>query len=627
MNDKKKKVILFFAVIIIAIVIVILAIVFGKKETDNFEHTANNTIVSSLNASSQKEVDDAIIEDLEKNKYSLKNAKVYVDPYGASPLSALVAFKTDAKTTVKITVKGKDNNDITINYKEAEYHYIPVYALYQDYENTIEVSTGKGEKTTIKIPIAKIENLPSSTVKTSPKESLNDDLYLITSPITMSSFGVDSYGEVRWIPNGNLYRDIRILDNGHILIGTNDTNQEALATRIIEIDLLGRIYNEYYIDEGYLGNFFVKSDGNILLASKKEGRETYSDYILEISGKTGQIVKTWDIFEILSSIDSEFTSNLNGGFFYNSGIEYYESTNTLLLTYWGGEAVINLGYSDNSVRWIFSDPKNFSNAFSSVLLKGGDGFTYPKSMHSATLEGDTLRVFDNGYSTNKGDSNISHLKGSFSSANTYKVSGKNISLESSIDEGKTLFSYALADYNVSNGMDIVLFGRELKDIDYDKNIDINEWDNLATRLIEKKDGKTILDIEINCSTQTVDKFDLSETLDFEFTTPESYTTLKPSKKESITKETLDMIKEATKEVEYKFGYSKKMIEHNVLFMSDDEAKLILINDENEGAVYNLKVKGKYQSEKIVTNLPEGEYYVYILENGVMCKTDSIIKIS
>lgn len=627
MKDNKKKVILFFAIIIVAVIIVVLAIAFGKK--DNFTLSGNNNVIASLNANSQAEVDNKIISDLQKNRYSLKDAKVYLDPYGNSPLSALIAFRSNKDTDVKVTIKGKNGNDIVTKYPVARDHYIPVYALYQDYKNTVEIELGTGEKQSFTIEVKKIENVPVATQVSSDVSALDNSIYFLTSPIAMSSFAVDAYGEVRWLTDETYYHNAHVLENGHILIGTNDVNDDALVTRIVEIDLLGRIYNEYYIDEGYLNDFFVKEDGNIIMASKKKGRNTFSEYIIEIDGKTGKIVKNWDVFETLKKIDPVFTNGItNDQYFYNSGIEYDAKNDSLLLTYWGGEFVINLSYKDGSIKWIFADPKNLTSAFNSVLLKGAEGFVYPKSMHSASLDGNTLRVFDNGYSTIKNNPNSANLVGAYSSANTYRISGNNIELVSSIDEDKKLFSYALADYKkLANNSELVLFGRELKDADFSKGFDVNEYLKLASRIIEYKDGKKILDLEVDVATHMINKISLEGNRSFEFIAPNAYTSLLPSPKEDITPEIMKGIKNATESVNYKFGYSKNLIEHNVLFMSRDEAKLVLIDKNEAGAVYTLKTKEDQTTRRIVTDLAKGKYYVYILENGITYKTGSFIEIN
>lgn len=627
MNTKNKnRLIVILCIIIIVLIVAILAVIIGKKTKVSL--FGNVSIVDSLVGTNQAAIDDAIKKDVEENGYSLSNAKVYIDPYGTSPLSALIVFKSESGKDITVTVKGKNNDDIVTHYESEIYNYIPVYALYENYENTVEISLN-GSKNSIKITTEKIEEKPSVTVNSVNNAVLSGtELYFITSPLEMISLAYDSYGELRWYTGETYFHDIVPLDNGHMLIGNDDFNLYGMTKTIYEIDYLGRIYREYNVENGYLNNITVKPDGNILVASKNSDRTTYSDYIVEIDAKTGKIVKTWDIYEMFKNIDQSFFISRNSdNYFYNSGIEYYEDTDTLLLTYWGGEFVLNLKYSTGNINWIFSNPNNFSSAFSQYMLTPVEEFNYPKSMHSATLNGDVLKVFDNGYSANKEDANSSHLVGSYSSANTYRLTGKSIKLESAIDEDKKFFSYALGDYNIANSKDeLVLFGRELGTFDYSQGVDINTIEGVSSRLIEKIDGQTTLDLSIGIGTHTVDKIDVSKGSTFSFDKTKTFTTIEPSKKGEITKDIITLVENATESKDYTFGYSKNFIECNAYYMSFEEANLVLINDAREGAVYTLKVKDKIYNENIVTDLPNGKYYVYVYENGTMYKTDKYIEI-
>ncbi len=627
MKDNKKKVIMCGCILIAVLVVLILVLVFGKKIDDLTGPSGDNHVVASLESGSQAEVDKLIKEDLENNKYKLKDARIYLNPYGGSPLSGLIAFHTEKATTSKVTVKGKHEDDIVVEYDAAKDHYLPVYALYANYENKVEVELGDGSKETFTIPMGILESTPRVIANETKEGVSKDGLYFVTSPINMRSFAVDAYGEIRWYAETSMYHNIVELENGHLLVGTSNFNNDGLSTQLVEVDYIGRVYKTYDIEEGYLNDFFVKDDGNIILASKNKDRKTYSDYIIEIDGKTGKVVKVWDVFKKLEEIDQLFVNEIDrNDYFYNSGIEYYEDSDSLLLTYWGGEFVINLSYKDGSIKWIFSNPDNFSQLFDSVLLKGGEGFVYPKAMHSASLDGDTLKVFDNGYSTNANNTNSANLIGSYSSANTYKINGKNITLASTIDEDKKFFSYALGDYEIVNDKDeIVLYGREFIDLDYASGVNINDYDKFGSRMIEKIDGETVVDLDFGWATYSVNKINLNGKAVFSFDNMEGFTTREPSAKESISTDIQNMINSSNASVPYEFGYSKGMIEHNVVFMDSDEVKLVLVKDNKEGYVYNLKEKDK-EANKIVTDIPSGKYYVYVLENGEMYKTDSYLEI-
>lgn len=623
MENKKNYILI--GVLIVVIVGALLVKYFSDRTYNNIL-TGDTVIGQSLSSKEQAEVDNYLKDELVKNKYTLDRAKVYVNPYNANPLSAMIIFYTDKSLEVSVTVKGKNNDDFTINYGKSNYHYIPVYGLYSDYENTVVVTLGDKTTKEFKIKIDKVE-VPSVTTK-SGNVTTPGDLYLLTSPISMNSFGLDGYGNVRWMLNDTYYHNIKVLDNGHLLIGIDTDSTSGLPTVIREIDYLGRVYNEYTIDSGYLNDFFVKSNGNIIVTSKSADRITISDLVLEIDKNTGKIVKQIDVYKLFESIDKSFTDGIErDDYFYNSGIEYYEDTDTLLLTYWGGEMVVSIDYSDSKINWIFTNPDNLPSSFDSYLLKGDDGFVYPKAMHQAKLSGDTLKVLDNGYSTIKNETDLSNLKGSYSSVNTYTITDKKIALTNSYNDNKKYFSYALGDLKtVGNGKDIILFGRELDGVDYSKGGSIHEYGNLSSVLLEVTNNKETLNLRIKGAYYSVTKVNLNGDVSFDFTTVKGYTTLEASPKEDITSDVISKIASASDEISLDFGYSDNIVTNNALFMDIDEAKMILINDSSDGAVYTIKEKDKSKVDKTVIDLKAGKYYIFIVENDTAYKTNKYIEV-
>ena len=623
MENKKNYILI--GVLIVVIVGALLVKYFSGKTHENLLN-GDTVIGQSLSSKEQAEVDNYLKDELVKNKYTLDRAKVYVNPYNANPLSAMIMFYTDDSTEVSVTVKGKNSDDFTINYGKSNYHYIPVYGLYGDYDNTVVVTLGDKTTKEFRIKTDKID-MPSVTTKSGNITSAGD-LYLLTSPISMNSFGLDGYGNVRWMLSDTYYHNIKVLDNGHLLIGIDTDSTSGLPTVIREIDYLGRIYNEYTIDSGYLNDFFVKSNGNIIVTSKNADRITISDLVLEIDKNTGKIVKQIDVYKLFESIDKSFTDGIErDDYFYNSGIEYYEDTDTLLLTYWGGEMVVSIDYSDSKINWIFTNPENLPSTFDSYLLKGDDGFVYPKAMHQAKLSGDTLKVLDNGYSTIKNETDLSNLKGSYSSVNTYTITDKKIALTNSYNDNKKYFSYALGDLKtVGNGKDIILFGRELDGVDYSKGGSIHEYGNLSSVLLEVTNNKETLNLRIKGAYYSVTKVNLNGDVSFDFTTVKGYTTLEASPKEDITSDVISKIASASDEISLDFGYSDNIVTNNALFMDIDEAKMILINDSSDGAVYTIKEKDKSKVDKTVIDLKAGKYYIFIVENGTAYKTNKYIEV-
>lgn len=627
-KDKKKKLNIIIIALLLLLVLVIAVVIMNKKEFVKLEDEIEISedaiaVTASLENAEQSKTDDSIKDDLLKNKYDLNSAKVYQNPYNTSPLSALVVFYSSNKNgKVEVTVKGKHNNDLITVYDAAEYNYIPVYGLYPNYENTVEIKYN-GVTKTLKIATEIPFYNYNAVVNYKSEQVSENDFYFITSPIEMSSFAVDTYGDIRWYTN-SYYHDIQVLENNHLLIG-GMISGFTLSSSIFEIDFLGRKYADYNIESGFLNTFYLKNDGNIIIPSSNFDRDTASDYIIEVDSKTGKIVKTIDVFKLLEKIDSDFTKNLDAQYFFNSGVVYYDETKTLLLTYWGGEFVISINYDKNEINWIFADPSAFTDKFDSYLLKGD--IDYPRSMHSAQLQGNLLKVFDNGYSINNEVTDISKLEGTYSSANTYRIDGKNISLVSTHDEDKKLFSYALADYNLISPEDeIVLFGRELENVNYSISSDINAHRDLSTRLIEYIGSEKILDIKLDFASLTVDKIDATKGDKFSFDTIKNINTYRASKTRKIDSELLDKIEAAEMELDYSIGLSNNMLEINMQYISIDAADVILADTNGDGAVYDFKKMNSMLNENIVLDLKAGKYYIYIYENGIMYKTNKYIVI-
>ncbi|HCX03132.1 MAG TPA: hypothetical protein DHM42_01495, partial [Clostridiales bacterium] len=80
---------------------------------------------------------------IDEGDYTFKEPYILVDPYEASPLTALVAFSNNENLEVKVSVLGdKDENTFEYyidNNKSNEEYYIPIIGLYADKENEVKL--------------------------------------------------------------------------------------------------------------------------------------------------------------------------------------------------------------------------------------------------------------------------------------------------------------------------------------------------------------------------------------------------------------------------------------------------------------------------------------------------------
>ena len=101
--------------------------IYPDKGTSYFANY-NQTIENQLNRliATQQEVDTTITKISESKSYTLEDPYIMVNPYGISPLSALIIFETTDEVSVSVSI-----NDLYVTTVEpTTSHIIPIYGLY-----------------------------------------------------------------------------------------------------------------------------------------------------------------------------------------------------------------------------------------------------------------------------------------------------------------------------------------------------------------------------------------------------------------------------------------------------------------------------------------------------------------
>lgn len=71
---------------------------------------------------------------------TLDNPVVLVNPYGLSPLSALIQFDTETAEPVTVIVKGKQAQaDLSWTYEPSTAHCLPIIGLYPQQKTTVQL--------------------------------------------------------------------------------------------------------------------------------------------------------------------------------------------------------------------------------------------------------------------------------------------------------------------------------------------------------------------------------------------------------------------------------------------------------------------------------------------------------
>jgi len=260
--------------------------------------------------------------------YSIDNPNIIINPYGNSPLTALIMFETDDYSEVEIIIKSKDgNSDIKYKFGKDKYHMIPVYGLYADFDNTVIIKSD-GIENSVNI---KTDKLPEDFIYIS--DATNDNFVFYNSNYP---YAVDVNGEVRWYLNSNYYGNITYIGNSSIIIGSDKYTEDGRTISIYKMSLLGKIYNEYVFDGDYYG-YNVLYDENVIVLSDK---------ILKVDLQTGDIIYDYgvnDNYDYLGIYEDSIIVRKDNNFYKINGGEIEE------IQY----------YIDNNVHFFYENTSNY----------------------------------------------------------------------------------------------------------------------------------------------------------------------------------------------------------------------------------------------------------------------------
>ena len=326
------------------------------------------------------------IQYLSNTNYTIENPNVILNPYGNSPLSALVVFQTKDLTTSSITIKGKDGaDDLKHTFTPTKVHILPIYGLYPGYDNKVIIEAS-GISKEITITTSALPDNFSKVTDLSNKDFETDEFYFTTPEEIGYTAAYDENGEVRWYLIGDYKWDIQRLNNGHILLSSDKILSKNYSIGLIEMDLLGKVYYEYAVPGGYHHDVYELNNGNLLLASNKYERDTNEDIAIEIDRASGTIVKEIDLYKILPG-------EKKGNWFGMNSINYDINTNSITISGYNSDMIVNLDYPTLDINWIIADENKVDNDYKQYLLKADGEIDYPNNPESVNLLLNNTLVF------------------------------------------------------------------------------------------------------------------------------------------------------------------------------------------------------------------------------------------
>lgn len=425
---------------------------------------------------------------------TLDNAYVKVNPYGTSPLTALMIFKTDKAAKVTYTVVGKtDNTSITNTVKGYQTtHQVPIVGLYANYSNQVQVTLtykdGTTEQKTFTIKTGKLpKNLRNTkiTVSKSNKSKMeigNNELTYINKT-SEEPFAVDADGNIRWYSTLYSRHTFVQLSNGHLLIQNRTNGNKGSYNVLSETDYLGRIYRRYRFSDK-LGKSSLEQyitavhhdalelPNHNLLVTISGGDKYAEDVIAEIDYKTGKTVKVIDFKKLLpSSMYRNYNSTTTKGgkidWLHINSLYYDQKTGNLLVSARNQDITMSINYKTGKINWIYSGKKKSSwpKKYRSKLLTPTKGTKITGGQHDLTLLSDKngklkVLLYDNNIDVTNGDSKTS---GKYSQAVQYTIDTKKKTIKQTWSYGKSLgkdnFTRVIGSaQRLSNGNTLIDFG-------------------------------------------------------------------------------------------------------------------------------------------------------------------------
>lgn len=430
---ERKKEIRLIIILLLLLAGILVFVYFNEYDRNDKLVNENESLIS---------LQEGYNDDLNAKGYTIDNPKVVIDPYKASPLTAMVMFETKESTEVKVSIQGKDDKTgLSYTFPKSKEHYLAIYGLYAGYDNIVTIEYGDVKKDII----IETDSLPDDFVLPTSvngiREELDNDFYFFTPSAKGYSAAYDINGDVRWYLTNYALWDNTRLKNGRMLVSTERLMYSPYyMTGLYEIDMFGKIYKEYSLAGGYHHDYYELPNGNLLVASDDFGNDdgTVEDVIVEIDKTTGAIVKTFDLKKILNMEDGKSENWTSYDWFHNNSVWYDEKTNSITLSGRHQDAVINIDYSSGKLNWIIGDKTGWSSEYQKYFFTPvGPDFEWQWSQHAAmiTPEGYVF-IFDNGNNKSKVKDSYVTAENSYSRGVMYKIDTKNMTIEQVYEYGK-----------------------------------------------------------------------------------------------------------------------------------------------------------------------------------------------
>ncbi len=609
-----------------------------------------------------EETEDMLVhqENLEKEfttteENTIDNPKIIVNPYEISPLTALILFETRDLTAPTVTIVGEDESTtFTKTFTPNKKHVLPIYGLYPDRNNEV-IITLNGEDYTFHIQTDPLpEDFALPTDVTANKEELDQELYFVTPSSQGYTAAYDINGDVRWYLTENMIWDVQRLRNGNIMLSSNRLiNPPYYTTGLVEMDLTGKIYYEYVLPGGYHHDVYELENGNLLVASNDFESGTVEDYIVEIERDTGNIVKRIDLKEILPMDEGKNLMATDYDWFHNNSVWYDSDTNSITLSGRHQDAVVNIDYNSLEINWIVGSHDGWSEEYQKYFLDPiGDDFEWQWAQHAAMIlpNGD-LFVFDNGNNRSKTEEDSVKASDNYSRGVIYHINTIDKTIEQvweyGKDRGSEFYSPYISDVDYLEEDHYLIHSGGINTVDGEPGNEpagLENVDSMNSITTEVKNDEVIFEMNLPTNLYRAEKMDLYSNSVFKLGTGSRLGNMGETEQDGTTKSVLfaKKINDEYKKHDIQITKETDRLVVTGTFQRGDEVEIILDSIFDKKAYQLVVSKHPYTAMCVDVFTKEetengisvtkyinsenisGKKYIYIKINGTIYDTNQYV---
>ena len=353
-------------------------------------------------------------------------------------------------------------------------------------------------------------------------------------------------------------------------------------------------------------------------------------YVYQINANTGEIIDSFDVYDLFSAIDKDFADSLTGINMINNSIYYDEESGEMILSLRGINSILSVDYKAKKINWIFGDPEFYSEAFQPFLLKVTDQSRIPNGQHTAYLTKDGyLSVFNNDYDAlDTSSAELIHFAKNYSSATLYQIDGKNIkTVWDYAGDGKS-FNYALGSFKVyPDEFKLINFGWTYKPTAYVPGTTIYDYlGNTYARIVElNQNDEVVFQATIEEGVYRAFKHSLYEeyTKHYQVSNYQLIDNNPSTKLDKIrTSSIFDKLDQAISNP-FEFELTKNSVYLNVMFDNSETVDIYFVSEEENSYLFHYKKENEAVSSKINLHL-DGNYAIYLKINDDFYNTGKIL---